>query len=92
MPHVPFSQKNRELYPLNMMMRHPLRDLLDVCARKDTPFAAKDVEFVPFVYGTVMVNHRSTPVRVPLEGKVYAQRSLTDGMLPARSAAFIRAD
>lgn len=89
-PHVPLSQRNRELYPLALMQHDPIRDLLLRHAEPDTPITLKDVECTAFAQGWIVVNHRSTPVALTLPGEIYSQQPMTDRTLPARSTAFIR--
>ena len=62
MPHVPYSQGNRELYPLPLMDHPVLRDFLQTHAAMDAPFALRDVECSRFENGWIVVNHRSTAV------------------------------
>lgn len=91
-PHVPTSQRNRELYPLVMMRHDPVRDILLRHAAPDTPIALKDVEAAAFTHGLVVINHRSTPVNLPLNGTWYSQQPMSGGILPAHSAAWIKED
>ena len=72
-----------------MMKNQPLRDILLDAAKMDAPFAMKDVECSSFAYGWVAVNHRSTPVSIPLEGIWHGTQESGPGILPGHSAAFI---
>ncbi|MGN1019051.1 MAG: hypothetical protein ACI4O7_01650 [Aristaeellaceae bacterium] len=87
-PHVPLSQRNNALYPFPLMARNPLREILLRHTAPDAPVALRDVECAVFEGGTVAVNHRSTPVRLPFSGAPVAQQPATDGLLPPHSAAF----
>lgn len=91
-PHVPRSQRNNALYPLTHMEHDPLRDLLLRHTTPDTTIAMKDVEAAAFTHGLVVINHRSTPVRLTLHGEWYSQQPASGGILPAHSAALIKED
>lgn len=88
-PHVPPTQRNNALYPLTHMEHNPLRDVLLAHAAPDTSIALKDVECAAFEHGLIVINHRSTPVELPVEGDIIAQRAVCGKLLPAHSAAFI---
>lgn len=88
-PHVPPSQRNDALYPFTHMEHNPLRDILLTHAAPDVPIALKDVECAAFEGGLIVVNHRSTPVKLPIPGCACAQQTVSGGLLPARSAVFI---
>lgn len=89
-PHVPPSQRNNALYPFTHMEYNPLREILLTHTMLDTPVAMKDVECAAFEHGLVIINHRSTPVKLNVSGEWHSQQPATDGVLPAHSAAFIR--
>ena len=88
-PHVPVSQGNRELYPVAFMQHPPIPDLLRAHAVPDAPVAMKDVEITAFEHGYVAVNHRSTPVSLPLPGRWHGTQESGSHVLPAHSAVFI---
>ena len=88
-PHVPFSQKNNELYPVIMMKHQLVRDILLDTAEMDAPFAMKGVECSCFSHGCVAVNHCSTPVSIPFEGIWHGTQESSPGILPGHSAVFI---
>ncbi len=88
-PHVPFSQRNNELYPAIFMKHQPLRDLLAKHAKPDVPFAMKDVECSAFAHGWIVVNHRSTPVSLPLRGVWHGSQESLSGILPGHSSVWI---
>ena len=73
-PHVPLSQGNHALYPFGHMERNVLRDVLLAYAQPDCPLQMKDVECASFANGWIVVNHRSTPVRLPESSGVIFQR------------------
>lgn len=88
-PHVPLSQGNAALYPAVFMEHQPLRDILLDTVEQDAPFALREVECTRFRQGWVVVNHRSTPVAIPLSGKWYAAQECRPGTLPGHSAVYI---
>lgn len=88
-PHVPPTQQNNTLYPFTHMEHNPLREILLAHAAPDTPIAMKDVECAPFEHGLVVINHRSTPVRLDIGGEWHSQQPTSGSVLPAHSAAFI---
>lgn len=89
-PHVPQSQRNNALYPFTHMEHNPLREILLRHTTPDTPFAMKDVESAAFKHGVIVINHRSTPVILPISGMRHSQLPIWGGVLPAHSAAFIQ--
>lgn len=91
-PHVPISQKNNALYPLAFMEHNPLKEILLSCAAPDVPFAMKDVEWAVFEHGMIVINHRSTPVRVPEIGRTVSQQPMVNNLLMGHSAAMILCD
>ena len=88
-PHVPFTQRNNELYPISMMQKDPLRDLLAQSAERDAPMAMKDIECTEFEYGWVVISHRAAPVRIPIHGSWHGTQPGTEGVLPGHSAVWI---
>ena len=88
-PHVPLSQRNNALYPYTHMEHNPLAEILLRHARPDAPMAMKDVECAVFEHGTVVVNHRPTPVTLPDAAAVQGQQAIRDGILPSHSAAVL---
>lgn len=65
-PHVPYEQGNREMYPIRQSKSELLKDIL----RKHAPIgeeriAERGIETGIFGNGTVIVNHRSTPYILP---------------------------
>ena len=89
-PHVPFSQQNNELYPVAFMQHQPLYDFLAKHAKPDAPFAMKDVECSAFSHGWIVVNHRSTPITLPLKGVWHSSQESLSGKLPAHSSVWIK--
>lgn len=64
-PHVPRSQGNQALYPVNYLERDPWHRLLasELSPPELTP--ARDVEIADFEHGWVVVNHASSVYRLP---------------------------
>lgn len=88
-PHVPLSQRNNALYPYTHMEHNPLAEILQRHTQPDAPIAMKDVECAVFEHGTVVINHRSTPVTLPASEKPEGQQMICGGLLPAHSAAVL---
>ena len=88
-PHVPPTQRNNDLYPFTHMEHNPLRDILLSHTTPDTPIAMKDVECADFEHGMIVINHRSTPITLPLHCEGVAQQPGFSKQLPAHSATFI---
>lgn len=64
-PHVPYAQGNREMYPLTLSRTTLIKDIL---ARHVTPASGiceRGIETGVFENGMVIVNHRPTPYRLP---------------------------
>ena len=70
------------------MQHPPIPDLLRAHAAPDAPVAMKDVEITAFEHGYVVVNHRSTPVSLPLPGRWHGIQGCGSHVLPAHSAVF----
>ena len=89
-PHVPPEQRNHALYPFTHMEHNVLRDLLQQYSQPMYPDGMKDVELASFDNGWIVVNHRSTPVRVPFAGKWIRSCPGLPGILSGHSAVWIR--
>lgn len=89
-PHDPFSQRNNELYPVALMKHQPLRDVFVQHTRSYAPFAMPSVECSTFSNGWVVVNHRSTPVSIPLAGMCMPASSVRQAICPPTSACGLR--
>ena len=75
-PHVPYAQGNREMYPLALSRTTLIKDIL---ARHVTPASGiceRGIETGVFENGMVIVNHRPTPYRLP---KRYRTEIYTNG-------------
>lgn len=89
-PHVPLSQKNHELYPVPFMKEDIARNILRETVPPTAPFIRKNIETAVFATGTVIINHSSHPVSIPLRGKKTFQYPVNDTLLLPRSAVFIK--
>ena len=67
-PHVPYEQKNGEMYPLALSRTKLFESLFSGIVKEGLfPWAGKDLEIGEFENGMVIVNHRSTPWEIPQE-------------------------
>ena len=67
-PHVPYEQKNGEMYPLALSGTKLFESLFSGIVKEGLfPWAGKDLEIGEFENGMVIVNHRSTPWEIPQE-------------------------
>ena len=74
-PHVPPQQRNNALYPFTHMEHNLFRDWLLQASAPDQQPALKDVECASFENGRIIVNHRSTPIRLSGQAQVLAGHS-----------------
>lgn len=87
-PHVPREQKNNELYPLPMIKRNLLQEILEQATGTALSFQ-KNIRRAEFTGGLLVINHSSYPCRIREEGKKYFQYPVDDALLLPRSAVFI---
>lgn len=67
-PHVPYEQKNGEMYPLALSKTKLFEALFSEIVKEGLrPWAGKDLEIGEFENGMIVVNHRSTPWEIPEE-------------------------
>lgn len=80
-PHVPYEQRNREMYPLRLSKTTLVRDILTRAFPEETPrIAERGIETGIFENGMVIVNHRSTPYELPERSRTeYYQYPAGDG-------------
>ncbi len=64
-PHVPYGQKNREMYPIIQSKTTLVKDILERCIRPESGICERGIETGIFENGMVIVNHRSTPYTLP---------------------------
>ncbi len=72
------------------MEHNPLLEIMLCHATPDTPITMKDVETAAFEQGLVVINHRSTSVKLNISGEWHSQQPASGGILPAHSAVFIQ--
>lgn len=68
-PHVPYEQRNKEMYPIIQSKTTLLADILDRFLTPESGIRERGIETGVFENGMVIVNHRPTPYILP---KVYA--------------------
>ncbi len=88
-PHVPLNEKNNELYPVPLMKRNILIDILNGNGVEACPFNGKDIETAVFDNCTIVINHSPHPVKLTLEGEKIFQYPIDDTLLTPKSAAAV---
>ncbi|MCD8073472.1 MAG: hypothetical protein LUF27_00265 [Lachnospiraceae bacterium] len=63
-PHVPFSEKNNELYPVQLMKTNILEQILNARRIIQPPFHGKGIETAYFENAIIIVNHTPHPVNL----------------------------
>ena len=61
-PHVPYEQRNKEMYPIIQARSTLLEDLLGVCGKPVSGICERGIEAGVFETGMVLVNHRFNTV------------------------------
>ncbi|MFV0502346.1 MAG: alpha-amylase family protein [Lachnospirales bacterium] len=87
-PHVPLEEKNNELYPLQLMNKNILQDILEEVLGKSLIYN-KDIEIGKFSNGKIIINHTSYPYIINEQGKKYFQYNINEALLLPHSAVFI---
>lgn len=64
-PHVPYAQGNREMYPLTLSRTTLIKDILARHVIPASGICERGIETGVFGNGMVIVNHRPTPYRLP---------------------------
>lgn len=64
-PHVPYGQKNREMYPIIQSKTTLIQDILGRHIKPESGICERGIETGVFENGMVIVNHRSTPYMLP---------------------------
>ena len=64
-PHVPYEQSNREMYPLIQSKTTLIKDILYGVQKPASGICERGIETGVFEAGMVIVNHRSTPYTLP---------------------------
>lgn len=94
-PHVPYEQGNREMYPLIQSGITLLQDILDQYIQPAGGIRERGIETGVFANGMIIVNHRSTPYVLPERYKTqihqYTPAYTQDGrcILAAHAAAWV---
>lgn len=87
-PHVPREQKNNELYPLPMLKRNLLQEILETALNTSLVFQ-KNIQRAEFTGGILVINHTSYPFHVQEEGKKHFQYPVNETLLLPRSGVLI---
>lgn len=93
-PHVPYGQGNKEMYPFLLANTGLFEDIFGRYAAPAGGIAGRGIEIGVFENGAVIVNHRPTPYVLPREYRVadsqYPAGCTDDGraVLAAHSAAW----
>ncbi len=64
-PHVPYAQNNKEMYPIIQSRTTLVKDILYRYLTPESPIRERGIETGVFENGMVIVNHRSTPYLLP---------------------------
>lgn len=64
-PHVPYGQSNKEMYPLVLSRTTLIKDILYSVMSPESGICERGIETGVFETGMVIVNHRSTPYVLP---------------------------
>lgn len=64
-PHVPYEQNNKEMYPIIQSKTSLFFDILQSCIKPISGIMQRGIETGVFENGMVIINHRSTPYTVP---------------------------
>lgn len=64
-PHVPYNQGNREMYPIIQSRTPLIRDILMRHCRPASGICERGIETAVYETGMLVVNHRSTPYVLP---------------------------
>lgn len=68
-PHVPYGQRNREMYPIIQSKTTLVKDILKRYIEPASGICERGIETGVFENGMVIVNHRSTPYVLPKKYK-----------------------
>lgn len=88
-PHVPLSQKNNELYPVPLMKRNIVADILENEGIERSAVYGKNIETAEFENCVIIVNHTSHPIEIKERGEKIFQYPINDTLLIPRSAAAV---
>lgn len=89
-PHVPYEQGNKEMYPIIQSKSTLLADMLGACGRPVSGIQERGIETGIFETGMIVVNHRSIPYDVgAIKGKKKFINPVNDTILLPHSAVWI---
>lgn len=90
-PHVPYGQGNKEMYPFVLSDLSLVKDILNRHCKPQAEIRGRGIETGGFSNGMVVVNHRSTPFSLPKRyaSEVYQYQNETAGVLPGHSAVWL---
>ncbi len=88
-PHVPLSEKNNELYPVPLMKKNILFDILESHGVRRCVLRGTDIETAEFDNCIIAVNHSPHPVELKYDGEIIYQYPVNDTLLMPKSAAAI---
>lgn len=83
-PHVPYGQGNREMYPLIQSKTTLVKDILERYIKPASGICERGIETGVFDNGMVIVNHRSTPYVLPREYKAENYQYSHEGRIEGR--------
>ncbi len=87
-PHVPLTQKNNELYPVQMMKKNIVDDIFQNHGIDKCPYAERNVETAVFDGCVIIINHNSQPIELNIEGEKDFQYNIDGSTLMPRSAVY----
>lgn len=100
-PHVPYGQGNREMYPFVLSDLTLVKDILIRHCKPEAGICERGIETGVFANGMVIVNHRSTPYALPqryaeevyqypdCQGTGRSGENYEKGVLPGHSAVWV---
>ena len=89
-PHVPYDQKNAEMYPLILSGTKLFEAILSAHCRPERIVRGRNIETGEFENGCFIINHSSAPLKLPhTEGKKDFQYPVGGDILLPRSAVWI---
>lgn len=89
-PHVPYEQNNKEMYPIIQSKTTLLKDMFYKACEPKSCIRERGIETGIFENGMIVINHRSTPYLLPIKGtEVIYQYPVTENMLLPHTAAWI---
>lgn len=96
-PHVPYDQGNREMYPLIQSRSSLIADLLGRHVKPASGICERGIETGVFENGMVIINHRSLPYELPQTDAQYIyqyppQRQDQRQILAGHSAVWVTVD